>query len=80
MSDLPPGFDGVYRCKNHAERDAVAPIALRWCAECHEIAKRNHAEQHAFKPQWRYQDEQTTDGRSIYLDHMGYYKPTKEIV
>ena len=77
---LPPGFDGLYRCKNHPERDAVSPIALRWCEQCHDDARARYAEQHAFKPQQRYQDERTTDDRSIYLDHMGWYKPTKETV
>jgi hypothetical protein len=29
-------------------------------------------------PPTRYQDELSTDGRNIYKDHCGFYRPTKE--
>jgi hypothetical protein len=35
--NLPSGFDGVYRCKNHADREPN-PISGKLCAECHEAA------------------------------------------
>ena len=44
MSALPAGFDALYHCKNHAEREASDPIALRLCPECHEQAMRNYVD------------------------------------
>jgi hypothetical protein len=34
--NLPAGFNGVYRCTKHREREVVTPIACRRCAECAE--------------------------------------------
>jgi hypothetical protein len=36
VNDIPPGFDGVYRCTKHPDREVVVPIACRRCAECAE--------------------------------------------
>ena len=70
---LPAGFDGVYRCKRHPERDAVAPLALRKCAQCHEDAinayanamvKRDQRDRLEGKPRYgfaRYEDRTDTD-------------------
>ena len=44
MSDLPPGFDAVYRCSRHPEREVVAPIACRRCQECHDEALHRYSE------------------------------------
>ena len=46
---LPAGFDGVYRCKRHPEREAVAPIALRLCAQCLEDAHARYADYDALR-------------------------------
>ena len=74
----PEGFDGVYPCRQHPEREATPPIALRLCQECHEDAKRNYAEQHEREYPFRFQDEQSPDGRYIYKEMRGYYKPRRE--
>jgi hypothetical protein len=80
LSDLPPGFDCVYRCSTHPDREVVTPIACRRCQECHDDAIRNYAAQHHFVPTFRYQDERSPDGRSIYLDHKGHYKPRRDAI
>lgn len=43
MSDLPSGFDGTFRCKNHADREPN-PISGKLCAECMENAINAYAE------------------------------------
>ena len=42
-SDIPAGFDTPYRCKNHPERDAVAPVVWLHCQECAENAVNAYA-------------------------------------
>ena len=79
MSYAPAGFDGIYRCKRHAERDAVAPIALRCCRQCLDDALARYADTPAPRIE-RYQDERSTDGRSIYKDHFNYYKRKDEVI
>ena len=37
------------------------------------------AHESSFGP-YGYQDELSPDGRSIYLDHKGYYKPKKDLI
>ena len=71
--------EGNYFCKRHADRLVVAPIALRLCRQCLDDALARYADTPA-KPVTRYQDEQSTDGRSIYKDHFNYYKRKDEII
>jgi hypothetical protein len=52
VSDLPAGFDAVYRCKNHPERDATSPLCDRWCDECREEARHRWVE-HAIRKDQR---------------------------
>jgi hypothetical protein len=33
---LPEGFNGVYRCTKHPDREVVAPVACNRCQECAE--------------------------------------------
>ena len=42
----PEGF-GPIVCKNHPEREAVPPMALRWCVECLRAARASYADPHA---------------------------------
>ena len=46
---------------------------------CYELAKARYTHSRHTTPS-RYQDERSTDGRSIYLDHHGYYKRRDEII
>lgn len=50
---LPPGFDGVYRCTRHPDREVVAPIACRRCQECHDLALLNYGEHMMREDQWK---------------------------
>jgi hypothetical protein len=67
---------GPYFCKHHADRLVVAPIALRLCEQCKADALARYAEQ-ADREHYRLQDEQSPDGRSIYGEMMGRYKPDR---
>ena len=73
MRDIPPlpdGFNAVYRCKNHPERDAVAPIACRRCEECRYEALHNYAEvkmreEQQLRHEGRPEHDWTPDGVNI---------------
>ncbi len=41
--DYPEGF-GPIVCKKHPEREAVPPMALRWCEECKRDAEARYAD------------------------------------
>lgn len=43
-ANVPPGFDAVYRCKNHPDREPN-PISGKLCAECHAAAVNAYAEE-----------------------------------
>ena len=74
MSDLPAGFDGIYRCKRHPERNAVAPIALRWCQQCLDDAHARYADSGDKRiPNSPGRDEHSTDDRSIHGEYTGQY-------
>ena len=75
VNDLPHGFNAEYPCRNHSQRESVAPIALRMCEECLQQAHANYASQTHRNYSSRYQDERSTDGRSIYGEMRGEYKP-----
>ena len=75
--ELPAGFDGEYPCKRHADREAVAPIALRLCRQCLDDALARYADTPAPRIE-RLQDELSTDGRSIYKEMSGGYKKRKD--
>jgi hypothetical protein len=61
---IPEGFNGVYRCKHHPEREVADPMALRLCAECMEAARGAYADAWRANPpqSWR---EMSTDSRDI---------------
>ncbi len=65
MNDVPPGFDGVYRCEKHPDREVVVPIACRRCQECKEDAQRAYAEKIARDPQWRPEHDLTPWGERL---------------
>ncbi len=66
MSDaLPPGFDGVYRCEKHPEREVVAPISCRRCLECHDAAILAYASQIERTPPWRAENDVTSWGETL---------------
>jgi hypothetical protein len=65
MADnLPEGFNGVYRCKHHPEREVADPMALRLCDECMAAARAGYADEWRRNPppSWR---EMSTDSRDI---------------
>lgn len=62
---LPPGFDGVYRCTAHPEREVVVPIACRRCQECKEAAQRMYAAMIEREPPWRPENDITTMGEKL---------------
>jgi len=76
----PEGFCAVYQCRQHPEREATPPISMRLCAQCHEDAKRNYAEQHEREYSFRYQDERSPDGRNIYDEMCGRLKRKDNIL
>lgn len=65
INDLPPGFDGVYRCTAHPDREVVAPIACRRCQECKEQAQRHYAELIDRNPRWRPEHDTDIYGEPI---------------
>lgn len=65
MNTLPPGFDAVYRCTKHPDREVVVPIACRRCQECKEQAQRNYAAMIERNPKWRPEHDTTTWGEPI---------------
>lgn len=83
MNEIPPGFDGLYRCKRHPERDAVAPIAMRWCEQCLDDAKARYAGTRGPTAPASYPTmaDRGPDDLSILADMRGEYKPqTKGIL
>ena len=77
MNELPEGFGATYRCRNHAEREAVPPIALRVCLECLMHMRNNYAQQNRTL-YGRGLPNLSTDGRDIDRDNRGYYRPRKD--
>lgn len=81
MRDLPPGFDADYSCRNHPERPAIAPVALRRCEQCKREAERNYADPKApikagiEYPTWA--DRGPLD-LSIKGEFQGWYIPRKD--
>ncbi len=70
-------------CKNHPERVIdERGRADRFCSECYINACNagaRWADAHwADTPAPRYQDERSPDGRSIYADHQGKYRNSRE--
>jgi hypothetical protein len=78
VSELPSGFDGVYSCQKHPEREVVAPIACRRCQECHDNACRNYAEYHGF----HWQDHHNVLNRKhpYDLDHSEWHPRKDDIL
>lgn len=78
---MPTDYEGQFEtvtCPNHPERTVVdwSVCTKRLCKECIEQRLANYADQRAQPYEGRYQDEHSTDGRSIYLDNQGYYRTT----
>ncbi len=64
-------------CPNHPDRRVVdsGVCTKRFCAECIEQHQQTWANRSGDIFAIRYQDERAPDGRSIYADHQGYYRP-----
>ena len=60
MSDVPAGFDAVYRCKRHPERDVEDLISML-CAQCCEDRVNNYANAMVKKDQ-----RERLEGRKVY--------------
>ncbi len=65
MNDIPAGFDAIYRCDKHPDREVVVPIACRRCQECKEDAQRAYAEKIERDPRWRPEHDLTTCSETL---------------